>query len=471
MSTKYTKDQIDFIIHNKEKKDLPWKKIVEIFNKKFQANSTIESMRSTYKRWKNYKEDEKIRVTDDGSLSSLEPAYSEDQLAFIFQLKDERGLTWNEVAELYNKKFKTNKHPDAISACYKRNKEYFTATDGLVRTLKSTYRARKTSSYNAKENRAILEEWSKRDDLLEKIEQTILNIGLKKESIPKAPKKNKNKKNMTLELLFSDVHYGKFIDSVEGNFVNVDVIRTRVRRIAESVIKEISMENQYFNVERLIVAMLGDIIENANFHGMESTKACEFSSSRQIQEAIQSIYEDLLVPLAKTGLQIDVPCVTGNHDRWDHNKTYVKPGEDNATYIIYKTLEMMCRMSGLTNVKFDIPTGLYTSIEVYGNHVLYEHGDELQSLNRNTMLTHMYKRQGQLNRVLSFFRVGHWHEPVQYGQGKIMVNGSVPGQDSYADSKGFWSEPVQILNYYVQTEKRSTCFYKSFPIYLNYKKE
>ena len=137
------------------------------------------------------------------------------------------------------------------------------------------------------------------------------------------------------------------------------------------------------------------------------------------------------------------------------------------SYIIYKTLELLCKQSNLKNVTFDIVTRLHTSVEVYDNVIVYEHGDELRGLNRDTMANQMNKRQSQVGKVVHFYRVGHYHEPIQYGQGRMQVNGSVVGQDDYAESKGFWSEPVQILNYYVETNKRSTCFFRSFPIYLS----
>lgn len=394
--------------------------------------------------------------------------YSENEIAYIIQKKETTDDTWAEIATKFNKKFRKNKNFDSIKKTYQRYSNIFQQDDNHIRTLKVVHRTKKNNSYTAKENRTILDSWVKRDDLLEAIENTVKQISLKKYNVPKC-KKTTTKKNMTLEVLVSDVHYGKYIDAIEGNYVDLEVIRERVRKVADSVIKEIHRESKSFNVERVIVAMIGDIIENADFHGLESAKGCEFSTSRQVQESINSLFYDLLLPIAMTGVKIDVPCVTGNHDRIGRDRTYVKPGEDNLTYIIYHSLEMLCQASGLKNITFDITTGLYTHTTVYNNIIVYEHGDELKNLNRDTMVTQMSKRQGQIGKVVHFYRVGHWHEPVAYGQGRIMVNGSVPGQDSYAESKGFWSEPVQIMNYYVQTKKRSTSFFRSFPIYLQRK--
>jgi hypothetical protein len=395
--------------------------------------------------------------------------WPENEIAYIVNLKDTTDLNWSEVTEKYNKTFKKNRGFDSLKKCYQRYANYLDSQDNHIKTLKNIHRTKKNNGYTAKENKTILDQWVVRDDLLDTISNTVREIALHKYKLPKQKAKSKVKKNMTLELLFSDVHYGKYIDHIEGNFVDNNVIRERVRKVASSVIKEIDRESKSFNVERVILALIGDVIENADFHGQESEKGCEFSTSRQVQEAINSMFYDLILPIAMTGIKVDCPCVTGNHDRIGQNKTYNKPGEDNLTYIIYSTLELLCRQSGLKNVSFDIVKGLYTTTQVYGNNIAYEHGDEVKNINRDTMANAMSKRQVQLGKVIHFYRIGHWHEPTQYGQGRMMVNGSVPGQDSYADSKGFCSEAVQVMNYYVETDKRNTCFFRSFPIYLQKK--
>jgi hypothetical protein len=68
-------------------------------------------------------------------------------------------------------------------------------------------------------------------------------------------------------------------------------------------------------------------------------------------------------------------------------------------------------------------------------------------------------------------RGGHYHEPAEFGLGKIVVNGCVPGNDSFSNVHGFDCEPSQTLNFYIQRErsdsiKRQTSFYKRFLIQL-----
>jgi hypothetical protein len=322
--------------------------------------------------------------------------WSELEIAYVLNSKETTDLSWEEITEKYNKKFRKDRNYGSVKKCYHRYKDIFSQEDNHFRTLKKIHTTKKTSSYNAKENRVILEEWIKREDLLESIGNTIKQISLTKQKVAPKKAKSKAKKDMTLEVLASDIHYGKLVDHIEGNFVNNEVIRERVRKMSSSVVKEIERESKSFNVERVILALIGDIIENADFHGQESQKGVEFSTSKQVQESINSLFFDLILPIAKTGIKMDIPCVTGNHDRIGRNKTYHKPGEDNLTYIIYKTLELVCQQSGLKNVKFQITAQLYLDVSVYGNTIVYEHGDELKNINRDTMANQMGKRQDKV---------------------------------------------------------------------------
>lgn len=388
---------------------------------------------------------------------------SEEEIVYVAQLKEGSDLSWEEITDKFRKKFKKETGIDGVKKIYYRYGDIQRQGDFHIKSLRDLHRRKKASSYVAKESKSILDYLEAREDIIDSIKEAIKNTSLKKISVAK-PQVTKGKERMTFELLFSDVHYGKKTDKVD-----LAEIRRRVQKMTRVVLDEVVREGKNFNVHRIVVSMIGDIIENADFHGKESTKASEFGTSRQVQEAIQSIYEDVIVPLASTGLQIDVLAVTGNHDRNGEDKTYQNPGEENLTYIIYKTLQFMSDKAGFKNVKFDISLGLYAYTEIYGNTLLIEHGDEVKNLNRDTMNNALSKRQNQINKIIDFYRIGHWHEVTQYGQGRIMVNGSVPGQDSYADAKGFNSEAIQVLNYYVETKNRPTCFFRSFPIYLDKK--
>jgi predicted phosphodiesterase len=396
--------------------------------------------------------------------------FNEKEVAFIIEKREQKGLQFNEIAELYNTRFKKNKTADNIKKTYYRYRDLASDQEYQVKNIKDIFRQKKVKSETAKENRILTDYLTKREDLMDEIKGVVSRIN--KVKINKAKKSSvKGKRNMTLELLFSDVHYGKLIKSIENNQVDASVIRQRVSKITKVVLDEVQRESKSFNIHKIIIAMIGDIIENAHFHGQESRKSSEFSSSKQTAVAIESMFEDLIKPIAiataPLGIEVEIPCVTGNHDRPEDHKSYNDPGEENLTYIIYKTLEIMCVQAGFKHVKFKIALGLYLQTEIYGNTVVYEHGDELKNLNRDTIQNLMSKRGNQINKVVDYYRVGHWHEYTVYARGRMIVNGSVPGQDNYAENKGFASEAIQVLNYYVEPKTRKRSFFRSFPICLN----
>ncbi len=145
------------------------------------------------------------------------------------------------------------------------------------------------------------------------------------------------------------------------------------------------------------------------------------------------------------------------------------PGVNNLTWIIYNALAEYCKLAGLKNVTFDITKGSYIIIDIYGNNSLLEHGDNLKSNAKGSFEKLMEQRGRQHNKTIHFGRFGHWHEYVCYDRGRIIVNESVCGQDSYAEVKGYDSKAGQTINYYVKTKNRPNCFYTSFPVDLSSK--
>lgn len=286
--------------------------------------------------------------------------------------------------------------------------------------------------------------------------------GIKVDKVKSVKLRSHKGRRMTMELMLSDIHYGKKTDKF-----NLKVCRERMSHLTKTFLEEMDKKKvEGYNVERVIIALIGDIIESYTMHGLESASGCEFGNAKQVQSAITSLFHDVIVPIAKTGVRIDIPAVTGNHDRTDMSRTMNKPGESNLTWIIYNTLEELVKASGLKNVTFHIPTSSSVVLDIYGNNCLYEHGDNAASNNKKGYEDLMEKRARQQDITLHFGRFGHFHEYAIFDRGRIIVNESVCGQDSYAEVKGFKTSAGQTINFYVETKNRPNCFYYSFPVYL-----
>jgi hypothetical protein len=235
-------------------------------------------------------------------------------------------------------------------------RKYFPKTSKDLAAIKTQ---KELQGYINKLEKEIGEKLNYEKKLLNTVNSALLSLKPKKQVIRRKPK-NKKKIPMTMELMLSDIHYGK-----KTQTFNLDICRNRMRKLTGVFIDEmLTKEKQGYTVEKFIVALIGDIIESYTMHGTESALSCEFGNARQIQEAVDSIFDDIILPLAQVGVDIVVPAVCGNHDRVEVNRTYNNPGENYMTWVIYKALEKYCNLSGLTNVKFQIPKDSYTTVQV-----------------------------------------------------------------------------------------------------------
>lgn len=342
-------------------------------------------------------------------------------------------------------------------------KAYFPEAD---KEHKDIHTQREAASYIRKLEKQLGERAAFEERVIREITESLKVVPVKKVEIPKPKASRTRKAEMTIEFMLSDIHYGKLVPG--ENPVNLSVIRARVRHAVSVLLREIEQHQAFFNVERLIVAVIGDVIESYTMHGLESAIGCEFNNPRQIDEAVESLWFDVLVPLAQTGLKLDFVGVSGNHDRTELKKTANKPGENLVTWIIYKGLERLAKVAGMTNVTFHIPKESFYVLDIYGSPCLYEHTDETSAPDRNQFERLIQKRSKQVGKQIHFLRGGHWHESINIDRGRIIINESVPGQDGYSETKGYNSSAGQTINYYIKTDKRPTPYYRSFPVYLNH---
>ena len=390
------------------------------------------------------------------------------EIVFICSLKEEANLGWAEITERYNKKFGKDKSLDAVKKSFQRNRERLNDNNQYVKLLKDVSSTRRANSLNSKDLKTVLEQWENRDDVIDAIKGAAKDIGKLSVKQIKLPKPSKAKKGMTLELLISDVHVGKLTQTF-----NLAVLKRRIKQISDTVVKEVQRASEHYNIDEIVVGLLGDMIESSTMHRVESAKGCEFGNSRQVQECISNIYYLLLAPIYSLGIKVTVVGVTGNHDRTETDRTFHKPGEENVTWIIYKTLEEFTKIGAFKNVSFLIPTSPYQLHSIYGENVLYEHYDNVKGDNQRRGIENLLaKRTNQIGVPIKFIRGGHFHEPAEFGLGKIVINGNVPGNDGFSDTLGFNCEPTQTLNFYIEREKsdsikRQTSFYKRFLIQLN----
>jgi hypothetical protein len=397
--------------------------------------------------------------------------FTDVEIAFIASLKEEAALDWATIAEKFNKKFRKDKSLDSVKKGYQRNRDRLSNPNNYVKLLKDTARTRKANSFNSTDLKTILEEWNNREDILDAIQgaaKGLLKVFAKPLNLPKP---GKSAKGMTLELLISDVHVGKLTKTF-----NHEVLVRRLKQVSDTTIKEMQRAAVHYRIDRVILAFIGDLIESATMHGVESARGCEFGNSRQVEEALKQMFHLIVAPICKAaeqlGATVDCVGVTGNHDRTEEHRTFNSPGEENVTWIIYKAMEEFSKLAGL-KATWHIPAEPFQYMEIYGEGVVYEHYDNVKGSNKAVGIEGLLsKRINQIKKPVVFIRGGHFHEPMETGIGKIVINGNVPGNDSFSTVLGFDCEPSQTLNFYIERDrsdsiKRQTSFYKRFLIQLD----
>lgn len=338
-------------------------------------------------------------------------------------------------------------------------RKYFPVNDKDLGVIKDQ---KETQKYITKLEAQVGEKINFEDMVLKTIDTALRGLKPQRYKIPKV-KISKKKIRMAMELMLSDIHFGK----KTKNF-NLAILKVRLTKLTATFLDMLKDKEKHgYDVSEIILALIGDIIESYTMHGTESALGCEFGNSKQVQEATDALFDLVILPIAMTGKKIHIPAVAGNHDRTEKNRTFNYPGENYVTWIIYNTLKKYCELSGLKNITFDVPVDSYTTYDLFGKHtILYEHLDNVGSPTKAALDTLIKKRERQINKRIAMLRGGHWHEYLCIDRGRVIINESACGQDSFAKVKGYASTAGQVINFYVDDDNLPNGFLYSFPVCL-----
>ncbi len=314
--------------------------------------------------------------------------------------------------------------------------------------------------------RAMLDAMNAQEAALETIKRAVSGAVF----APPTPKptQNPNGRKLTIELLFSDLQIGKLMDDYDS--------QVAARRVDEWTTVAIDRIHQYetlgYKIERIVLAVLGDIIESDKKHD-NSGRACDIGTAQQIELAIDWMFNRVLLPLSSVDAPIDVVMITGNHD-WDgHGLTMFKPGREQLSWPMYHAVRMLSEAAKL-NATFDIPEGSFTTADIYGQTILYEHGVGVAA-SAAAMKKHVANRTDQLKQYISLFRMGDKHNICRFNNDRFVVNGAFFGDsrsgEEYSGIAGYDGEPAQLMFAHVQrADNQRTSLFDSLAIQLGHVK-
>jgi len=256
---------------------------------------------------------------------------------------------------------------------------------------------------------------------------------------------------ITVELLLSDLQIGKLSQSY-----NTDIARRRLFEYARMALFQIEQKAAAgYRIEKIVLGLLGDIIESDKKHE-NSAKATDSSTSEQLFDALSSIFEFVIEPLARLGIPMEVVGIVGNHD-WDgHGMNSFEPGKSMFSWPLYKSMELLTARCGYANVQWVIPEGTYAIVDFYGQKAIYEHGYGTSNTEAS-LKRHKVNRAEQEQTYITYLRVGDKHTVTSYNAGQLVVNGAFfgagPGGGEYSEIAGYASVPGQWMGFHVKRTK------------------
>lgn len=253
----------------------------------------------------------------------------------------------------------------------------------------------------------------------------------------------------TAVALLSDIHYEMRVlkESVMGlNEYSPDIAKSRIETFFIKLVESINHNQDKLKVNRLIIGMLGDLI-----NGWLRAEA-EQTNSMSPQEAISDLKSILLSGLkyVNTHLKVDdilIVGIVGNHARTTEKMQHGNVTQTNYEYFLYKDLEQMCQLLELDKIKFYVPKSAMAIVPIYDKKYLFAHGNQFKYAGGvggiYPSMLKWYLRVAKLFKIEKAF-IGHWHTAISIKE--VVVNGSVVGYDSYAMSFGFdFEKPTQQL--------------------------
>lgn len=288
-------------------------------------------------------------------------------------------------------------------------------------------------------------------------------IGLKKDSAPIelveiAPKKKRDKEGNTGFLIASDWHADEVVkpSTVLGkNEYNKVIAEERIKSFFANAVYMIRKKP----VDNLVLGLLGDLIGGYIHPELEQTNSMSpmagISFVRGLIISGIKFLHDSLPELES----ITVVGICGNHSRTTKNMQFSNGFEMNHEYFMYKDIEHIIALMGMSKVKFVTPESEFAYLDVYGKKVLFAHGHQFRTAGGiggiYPSMLRWYSKMNQTIKIDKAF-IGHYHTSVYTKE--VCVNGSLKGFDAFAMGHGLAFEAPQ-QTYVILNEKRGFIFY------------
>jgi hypothetical protein len=239
------------------------------------------------------------------------------------------------------------------------------------------------------------------------------------------------------------LHFGSHLDSAETPFEYNTIQESR--RLGKVVSQVAEYKTQYRDESKLIVHLLGDVIQN-QLHDARDGEPLSIQFATAVHYLIQAI-----MYLASAYPLVEVYCQTGNHGRNTarHQQKATNQKFDSIETMIYVSLKTAIQSSGVTNVKINIPKTPYYTVQLFDAKIFATHGDTVLrpgNPGKSINVANLYQQVCKFNTArgiggpFDIFAVGHIHVGSITnlpGNVTMITNGALTPPDNYSISVGY----------------------------------
>ena len=279
---------------------------------------------------------------------------------------------------------------------------------------------------------------------LEKERDASLRFGVKTEPIVSLPKNGKSE--ATAVILCSDWHIEERVKSTSVSGLNeytLEIAKKRSDKFWRTSARMVRIFKRDIPIPQIVLWLGGDFL-SGNIHE-ELLETCELPPVEAAILAQNWLASGIEYLLNQTACDLIIPCSVGNHSRITA-KTRVSTETGNSLELfIYHALAQ--HFAGESRVKFILPEGYHTYLNIYGKTLRFHHGHGTKYQGGiGGIFIPAFKAIAQWNKGRSAYLdcFGHWHSAKDGGS--FLLNGSLIGYNAYALSiKADFETPRQMF--------------------------
>ena len=362
-----------------------------------------------------------------------------------------KGYTYKHIGDL------TGEGEERVRGLYRRHAAKLTAPAEPelpdLDELSRRERERQEQQHHDRLFKELLGQRSQTDAIIEAIRGVLPRVPLREIETLEIPRFHDGRQQVGF-LALSDLHIGAVADREEtGGFgeYSYPVFRRRLANLRDAV-RSITLRERHFGpITHLVVASLGDVIENDEIFPAQQ-QMVDLDLTEQFISAVDDV-AGFLVELLDTYETIFVPTVTGNHGRIGRRGQ--RKRHINWDYLVGHMLKAKLEQYA-DRITIEVPKAPFMVVDILGYKFLLRHGDGIKSwagipyygiqrsVGRWTAI------QATTGDRFDYMVMGHFHQPasIPFTAGEVLINGCFPGTTEFSvEVMESLARPMQLFGF------------------------